>query len=226
MDDMLQEAVRRAGGLRVLARALGVSHQAILQWNRAPPRRVLDIERLTGVPRHDLRPDLYSAGEAHAPPPVPPVEARAQTFEEGRQAGLRENLDQRAVDAVALSKTSQARLDAHEKRLTAKIAATVDALTRAGIVRHIDEHLMPQYKDLLAEAELLMKIGKPFTNKEYLSILRALHPDSSSVEYRHDAFLLVKARQVVLRPDERDRPLTSSLPKTLAELLARKKTKR
>ena len=193
LDDMLQEAVRRAGGLRVLARALGVSHQAILQWNRAPPRRVLDIERLTGVPRHDLRPDLYSAGEAHAPPPVPPVEARAP---EG---------DQRHRDRMERVFRDQVQQE---------------------VTRHIKEYLMPHYKDLLAEAELVMKIGKPFTNKEYLSILRALHPDSSSVEYRHDAFLLVKARQVVLRPDERDRPLTSSLPKTLAELLARKKTKR
>ena len=147
---------------------------------------------------------------------------RAQNFEEGRQEGLRENMEQRVVDATVLSKTAQAKMDAYKKRLDDNMVAAVEIQTRAGIARHIDEHLMPFYRERLAEADLLMKLGKPLTNKEYLSILRALHPDSSSVEYRHDAFLLVKSRQVVLRPDERDRPLSSGLPTTLAELIARK----
>lgn len=147
---------------------------------------------------------------------------RAQHFEEGRQEGLRENLEQRVVDATVLSKTAQAKMDAYKKRLDDNMVAAVEIQTRAGIARHIDEHLMPFYRERLAEADLLMKLGKPLTNKEYLSILRALHPDSSSVEYRHDAFLLVKSRQVVLRPDERDRPLSSGLPTSLAELIARK----
>lgn len=42
-----------------MARALGTSHQAIVQWSRAPVVRVLEIERLTGVSRHELRPDIY-----------------------------------------------------------------------------------------------------------------------------------------------------------------------
>ena len=29
-----------------------------------PPRRVLDVERVTGVPRHLLRPDIYPLTEA------------------------------------------------------------------------------------------------------------------------------------------------------------------
>ena len=193
MDDVLQEAVRRVGGLRVLARALGVSHQAILQWDRAPPRRVLDLERLTGIPRHDLRPDLYSAGEAHAPPPVQPVEVRD------------EEKDQR-----------------HRATMETEIQKRVQAETK----RHIEEYLMPVYGERLAKAELVMKLGKPFTNKEYLSILRALHPDSSSDEYRNAAFRLMKERQVLLRPEEKDRPLSGGLPTTLAEMLAAKKTKR
>jgi DNA-binding transcriptional regulator YdaS (Cro superfamily) len=42
-----------------LAKALGVNRTAISQWTRIPVMRVLKIERLTGIPRHELRPDIY-----------------------------------------------------------------------------------------------------------------------------------------------------------------------
>jgi DNA-binding transcriptional regulator YdaS (Cro superfamily) len=59
MDKALREAVRRLGGLRAAGRALGINYQAIQHWDRVPPVRVLEIERLTGVSRHELRPDIY-----------------------------------------------------------------------------------------------------------------------------------------------------------------------
>jgi DNA-binding transcriptional regulator YdaS (Cro superfamily) len=55
----LQQAIERVGGRRELARLLGISHQAIAHWRRVPAERVLIIERLTGVTRHALRPDIY-----------------------------------------------------------------------------------------------------------------------------------------------------------------------
>lgn len=44
-----------------LSKLLGVDKSTISRWeNGAPPaERVLEIERATGVSRHDLRPDLY-----------------------------------------------------------------------------------------------------------------------------------------------------------------------
>ncbi len=89
MDRVLREAVAAAGGLRPLARKLGtdsttkalasmgrevygpataaaykaagggITPQAIHKWQHCPPRRVVAIERATGVPRERLRPDLY-----------------------------------------------------------------------------------------------------------------------------------------------------------------------
>ena len=58
-DKVLREAIREAGGVRVLARALGIDHTAIVRWERVPPLRVLEIERLTGISRYRLRPDVY-----------------------------------------------------------------------------------------------------------------------------------------------------------------------
>jgi DNA-binding transcriptional regulator YdaS (Cro superfamily) len=63
MDEALQEAIRRAGGVVALARALGVSHQAVSQWKQAPPRQAAAIERVTGVSRSALRPDSYPPDE-------------------------------------------------------------------------------------------------------------------------------------------------------------------
>jgi DNA-binding transcriptional regulator YdaS (Cro superfamily) len=66
----LAKAIKSVGGMRKLARALGITHGAIQQWarTRVPAERVLDIERLTGVPREELRPDLYPPGTVRRPP--------------------------------------------------------------------------------------------------------------------------------------------------------------
>jgi DNA-binding transcriptional regulator YdaS (Cro superfamily) len=47
------------GRLAKLARALNITHAAILQWDRVPSDHVLNIEQETGIPREQLRPDLY-----------------------------------------------------------------------------------------------------------------------------------------------------------------------
>ena len=42
-----------------LARALaGITPQAISQWRQVPAERVLEVERVTGIARESLRPDL------------------------------------------------------------------------------------------------------------------------------------------------------------------------
>lgn len=42
-----------------LAALLGVARQAVYQWSKIPAERVADIERLTGIPRAELRPDIF-----------------------------------------------------------------------------------------------------------------------------------------------------------------------
>jgi DNA-binding transcriptional regulator YdaS (Cro superfamily) len=58
MEEALKRAIRVLGPA-ALSRHLHISHQAIAQWRICPPRHVLTVERVTGVPRQELRPDLY-----------------------------------------------------------------------------------------------------------------------------------------------------------------------
>lgn len=55
----VEKAIAAAGNASELARRLGIKVQSIQQWDRIPAERVVDIERVTGVPREELRPDLY-----------------------------------------------------------------------------------------------------------------------------------------------------------------------
>lgn len=62
MDTLPQAFSNR--GLRIrLARDLGITPGAIYQWRRVPAERVIQVERLTGISRHELRPDLYPSDE-------------------------------------------------------------------------------------------------------------------------------------------------------------------
>ena len=58
-DAGIDKAVEAIGSKSNLAKALKVSRGAISLWKKIPPLRVLRVELLTGVPRHELRPDLY-----------------------------------------------------------------------------------------------------------------------------------------------------------------------
>lgn len=71
MNVPLAQALRdRKIRLADLARELSVNKSTATRWSkrRVPAERVLEIERFTGVPRHELRPDIY-------PPPAPQVAA-------------------------------------------------------------------------------------------------------------------------------------------------------
>jgi DNA-binding transcriptional regulator YdaS (Cro superfamily) len=58
------EVIRKNRGIAAkIARDLNISKAAVSLWlkRRIPAERVLDVEKATGIPRHDLRPDLYPA---------------------------------------------------------------------------------------------------------------------------------------------------------------------
>lgn len=55
----------RSKGLKLvdLAREIKVDKATVTRWakKRIPAERVLDVERLTGISKEELRPDLYRA---------------------------------------------------------------------------------------------------------------------------------------------------------------------
>jgi DNA-binding transcriptional regulator YdaS (Cro superfamily) len=65
--ESLKEAVELMGSQTALAKALNVKQAHIWNWlNRdlqVPAEHTIAIEKLTGVPRYHLRPDIYPPDE-------------------------------------------------------------------------------------------------------------------------------------------------------------------
>ena len=58
----VKAAVAHFGTKTALAAALGIERSAVSQWKYVPifpKNRVLEIEKLTGISRHVLRPDVF-----------------------------------------------------------------------------------------------------------------------------------------------------------------------
>jgi len=58
----LSFAIAKLGGTVETAEALGITPAAVSQWDICPPARVAELSRLTGISRHDLRPDWHGQG--------------------------------------------------------------------------------------------------------------------------------------------------------------------
>ena len=54
-----QLAISRAGGLTELGRIFGVTPQAIYKWEIVPIEHCRRVARLSGIPVHVLRPDVF-----------------------------------------------------------------------------------------------------------------------------------------------------------------------
>ncbi|KXV70174.1 hypothetical protein AD952_13580 [Acetobacter cerevisiae] len=59
------ELRKRVGGCKKLAEGIGLrSHSAVLKWKRIPDKHIVAIEQTFGIPREELRPDLYKRSDA------------------------------------------------------------------------------------------------------------------------------------------------------------------
>jgi DNA-binding transcriptional regulator YdaS (Cro superfamily) len=62
----ITEIIKAAGGPTKLARGLGLHHTTVLGWRHVPAERAAEVSRITGIPRHELRPDLWEAPTSQA----------------------------------------------------------------------------------------------------------------------------------------------------------------
>lgn len=72
MDDqreVIRDAIEKGGGKRAVADALGMSEEGVRIWiarGKIPAERVVELERITGICREKLRPDLYERRDQSA----------------------------------------------------------------------------------------------------------------------------------------------------------------
>jgi DNA-binding transcriptional regulator YdaS (Cro superfamily) len=57
-DNGLKTAIESVGGVRALADLLGLNCRSVYRWRHVPTEQIIQIEKVTGVPRDVLRPDL------------------------------------------------------------------------------------------------------------------------------------------------------------------------
>jgi DNA-binding transcriptional regulator YdaS (Cro superfamily) len=58
-DAGLKKAIAAAGGIRPLARVLGIDPASVARWTRVPYEHIIAIEEKLNVDRAELRPELY-----------------------------------------------------------------------------------------------------------------------------------------------------------------------
>jgi DNA-binding transcriptional regulator YdaS (Cro superfamily) len=109
--------------------------QAVLKWRRVPPLRVHAVEELTGIPRGELRPDLYPAererrGRSAAQTPAQDeVKKHVSLTNAQRQARYRERVKARKqaeleLNAAVLSLARAAVCQGGNRRTRRQILAT------------------------------------------------------------------------------------------------------
>lgn len=63
-NDHMRTAIEKAGGIVKLGKLLGIKHTSMYRWIHVPANRVLDFERISGIPRETLRPDVFGPAKA------------------------------------------------------------------------------------------------------------------------------------------------------------------
>lgn len=60
-NEAVASAVLKGGGLQEVAQKLDVSPVAVFHWiyRACPPERAVDLERISGVDREKMRPDIF-----------------------------------------------------------------------------------------------------------------------------------------------------------------------
>jgi TorA maturation chaperone TorD len=110
-DAGLEQAIKAAGGVASLARAVGIAQPSVSAWSRIPAERVLAVESLTQVHRFILRPDLYGPSEGQ-------VSAKSEIDEidqlRAAEYGLLSLLLGKAPDTDTLSRVAALKGDASD----------------------------------------------------------------------------------------------------------------
>jgi flagellar biosynthesis/type III secretory pathway protein FliH len=144
----------------------------------------------------------------------------------GRQQGYQQGYEDARIasaDPAELSKTHRAKYEALERRLNNEFNVRVRIAAKEIANAEIDRRTA-RLGEVLEEARSLSMrtFGKPFTVKEFRTIVLALHEDSTNADNRRDAWDIIYPKRALLRPDEEDR-FTSTLPTSFDAIKRRPK---
>jgi DNA-binding transcriptional regulator YdaS (Cro superfamily) len=67
-NPIIFKAATKLGGIVRMSQALGLSRGAASQWSEIPVDHVARLEKLTGIPREVLRPDIFRRAMTTARP--------------------------------------------------------------------------------------------------------------------------------------------------------------
>lgn len=62
----LERLFKATATMTNLAVKLGITPQTVSGWSDIPPEHCLAIEKITGISRHELRPDIYGPAKEQA----------------------------------------------------------------------------------------------------------------------------------------------------------------
>ena len=102
------------------------------------------------------------------------------------------------IDPSILSASAQEKFAALEIRLRAKLEKEFEERVQAEVSRRINEDIEPSWEARFERANL-MAGRKPLTNKEYRTIMAALHPDCLNADQRTIALDIFKNKEESLR---------------------------
>jgi hypothetical protein len=60
-DDVCRLIQQSPATVQAVAKACGITRQAVHQWRKVPSTRVLTVAKVLGVKPHVIRPDCYEA---------------------------------------------------------------------------------------------------------------------------------------------------------------------
>jgi transposase len=150
------------------------------------------------------------------------VVRRAVAQEQGR----REAQADPPIDPATLSLSAQEKLAAAMRQYQRKLDAKYEKDLRDGIQKAVEDAVLPHYEEKIALSEQITKARQGLMKKsDYNKIRFCLHPDqymNRTPEQRNAASQLWEELEVVLVSEAEKPTDTFKMPKTYAELLARK----
>jgi DNA-binding transcriptional regulator YdaS (Cro superfamily) len=61
--NLMDQIRAKRGMLARVADELGLARSTVHAWQRVPDKHLVEVERITGIPREELRPDLFRRRE-------------------------------------------------------------------------------------------------------------------------------------------------------------------